>query len=377
MFPKADYEVREVEPFRAESAAGAYYQQASADGSRPGIFYVNTFNLKAQPKFGTETLSLHEASPGHHFQVSIQQELEGVPRFRRFGGDYTAYVEGWALYAESLGKELGLFTDPYQWFGRLNDEMLRAMRLVVDTGLHAQGLEPRAGDPVHARQLDAGRVGRRVGSRTLHRRGPDRRSATRSATCASRACDATRSSNSERSSTCKDFHREVLSDGAVPLDVLETENRSLDRGATLITRVVAHARHRPCRRVALASLVMAGCDAHEAQAAVDAAAPAQRWFSARRLEQTPTASRTTMRNDCSRSSTITSTQYLALHPLRATELGDHRFDDRFGDYASPSWMADSLGIEQESLEKLDAVDPRKLASASSSSRTTRSSASVN
>ena len=139
VFPKADYEVREVEAFRAQSSAGGSYQQASADGSRPGVFYVNTFNLKAQPKFGMETLSLHEASPGHHFQVSIQQELEGVPRFRRFGGDYTAYVEGWALYAEYLGKELGMFKDPYQWFGRLNDEQLRAMRLVVDTGLHAKG----------------------------------------------------------------------------------------------------------------------------------------------------------------------------------------------------------------------------------------------
>ena len=139
VFPKADYEVREVEAFRAKSAAGAYYQQPSADGSRPGIFYVNTFNLKAQPKFGMETLSLHEASPGHHFQGTIQQELEDLPKFRRFGGDYTAYTEGWALYAESLGKELGLFTDPYQWFGRLNDEQLRAMRLVVDTGLHAKG----------------------------------------------------------------------------------------------------------------------------------------------------------------------------------------------------------------------------------------------
>ena len=137
--PRPTYEVREVEPFRAASSAGGYYQPPSADGSRPGIFYVNTYNLKAQPKFGMETLSLHEAAPGHHFQIALQQELQDLPRFRRFGADYTAYVEGWALYAESLGKELGMFTDPYQWFGRLNDEQLRAMRLVVDTGLHAKG----------------------------------------------------------------------------------------------------------------------------------------------------------------------------------------------------------------------------------------------
>jgi uncharacterized protein (DUF885 family) len=106
---------------------------------RPGVFYVNTYNLRAQPRFGMETLSLHEASPGHHFQVSIAQELTGLPRFRRFAGSYVAYSEGWALYAESIGRELGLFTDPYQWYGRLSDEMLRAMRLVVDTGLHAKG----------------------------------------------------------------------------------------------------------------------------------------------------------------------------------------------------------------------------------------------
>ncbi len=137
--PKADYEVREVEAFRAESAAGASYQEPSADGSRPGVFYVNTFNLKAQPIFGMETLSLHEASPGHHFQIAIAQEDPDLPAFRRFGSSYTAYVEGWALYAESLGKELGLFTDPYQWYGRLSDEQLRAMRLVVDTGLHHKG----------------------------------------------------------------------------------------------------------------------------------------------------------------------------------------------------------------------------------------------
>ena len=137
--PKADYEVRAVEAFRAESAAGASYQQPSADGSRPGVFYVNTFNLKAQPIYGMETLSLHEASPGHHFQISIAQEVAGLPKFRRFNTFYVAYVEGWALYAESIGKELGMFTDPYQWYGRLSDEQLRAMRLVVDTGLHAKG----------------------------------------------------------------------------------------------------------------------------------------------------------------------------------------------------------------------------------------------
>jgi len=137
-FPKADYEIRPVEQFRAASAAGASYQAASADGKRPGIFYINTHNMKAQPRFGLETLSLHEASPGHHFQISIQQELTDLPRFRRFNG-YVSYSEGWALYAESIGKELGLFTDPYQWYGRLSDEMLRAMRLVLDTGLHAKG----------------------------------------------------------------------------------------------------------------------------------------------------------------------------------------------------------------------------------------------
>jgi uncharacterized protein (DUF885 family) len=136
-FPKGDYEIRAVEPFRAASSAGGFYEPPSADASRPGIFYVNTFNLKAQPKFGMETLLLHEAEPGHHFQIAIQMQLKRIPRFRRFNG-YTAYQEGWALYCESIGKELGVFTDPYQWYGRLSDEMLRAMRLVVDTGLHSK-----------------------------------------------------------------------------------------------------------------------------------------------------------------------------------------------------------------------------------------------
>jgi uncharacterized protein (DUF885 family) len=134
--PKAPYIVRAVEKYRAASAAGASYQSPAPDGSRPGIFYINTHNLKAQPKFIMETLSIHEAAPGHHFQLALQQEIEGLPDYRKFGG-YNAYAEGWALYAESLGKEMGLFTDPYMWYGRLVDEQLRAMRLVVDTGMHA------------------------------------------------------------------------------------------------------------------------------------------------------------------------------------------------------------------------------------------------
>lgn len=136
--PKADYVVKPVESFREQSAAGASYESPAVDGSRPGVFYINTYNLKAQPKWGMTTLSLHEAAPGHHFQIAIKQELTGVPEFQRFGG-YTAFEEGWALYAENLGIEMGLFNDPYQYFGKLSDEMLRAMRLVVDTGLHSKG----------------------------------------------------------------------------------------------------------------------------------------------------------------------------------------------------------------------------------------------
>ncbi len=138
ILPKAEYEVRAVEPFREKSAAGGQYQAASEDGSRPGIFYANAYDLRARPKWAMEALSLHEANPGHHFQISIQREQQGLPKFRRFGG-YTAYSEGWALYAESLGPDLGMYTDPYQYFGRLEGELWRAIRLVVDTGLHSKG----------------------------------------------------------------------------------------------------------------------------------------------------------------------------------------------------------------------------------------------
>jgi uncharacterized protein (DUF885 family) len=142
--PGAAFEIRAVEAFRAPSEAAASYQPASADGKRPGVFYVNTFDLPSRPRYSMEALYLHEAVPGHHFQISLAQEAAGLPRFRRFAWD-TAYGEGWALYAESLGKDLGLYTDPYSVFGALTTEMWRAVRLVVDTGLHAQGWTRKQG----------------------------------------------------------------------------------------------------------------------------------------------------------------------------------------------------------------------------------------
>jgi len=138
LVPKSDFEIRPVEAFREKSAAAASYLRPAQDGSRPGIFYVNTWSLPARPRWQMESLYLHEAVPGHHFQIALQQENTALPRFRRFGS-YTAYVEGWALYAEGLGRELGLYEDPYQEFGALYGELWRAIRLVVDTGLHAKG----------------------------------------------------------------------------------------------------------------------------------------------------------------------------------------------------------------------------------------------
>jgi uncharacterized protein (DUF885 family) len=135
--PKAPLVVKKVEPFREQGAAGAFYEQPSPDGSRPGAYYVNTIDMRGVPIFEMETLAHHEAIPGHHMQIAISQELTGIPKFRKFGGN-TAYVEGWALYAEYFPKEFGFYKDPYQDFGRLYDELLRAVRLVVDTGLHAK-----------------------------------------------------------------------------------------------------------------------------------------------------------------------------------------------------------------------------------------------
>jgi uncharacterized protein (DUF885 family) len=135
--PEAPYDVMEIEEFRAKSAPAAYYYSAPEDRSRPGYFYVNTYDLPSRPKYTMTALALHEAVPGHHLQITISQELEGLPKFRQGGGE-TAFIEGWGLYSEHLGYETGMYEDLYQKYGALTFEMWRACRLVVDAGMHSK-----------------------------------------------------------------------------------------------------------------------------------------------------------------------------------------------------------------------------------------------
>lgn len=135
--PKADMIVKRVEPFREATAFGAFYDQPALDGSRPGTYYINLQDVAEQPTYLMQALAYHEGIPGHHMQIAIGMELEGLPKFRTLGG-HTSYIEGWALYSESIPKELGIYTDPYKDFGRLSMEIFRAARLVVDTGIHSK-----------------------------------------------------------------------------------------------------------------------------------------------------------------------------------------------------------------------------------------------
>jgi uncharacterized protein (DUF885 family) len=137
LIPKAEMIIKRVEPFREQSAGKAFYQSPSQDGSRPGIYYANLYDMSVMPSYQMEALAYHEGIPGHHMQRAITQELEGIPEFQKYAS-FTAYTEGWGLYTEELPKEMGFYQDPYSDFGRLAMELWRACRLVVDTGLHAK-----------------------------------------------------------------------------------------------------------------------------------------------------------------------------------------------------------------------------------------------
>ncbi len=224
VFPKSQFEVRRVEEFREQSSAGGSYQAGTPDGSRAGIFYANAYDIKARPKWAMESLFLHEAIPGHHFQISLQQENEALSRFRRFGG-FTAYSEGWGLYAESLGKELGVYTDPYQHFGGLNAELWRAIRLVVDTGLHAKGWSrQQVLDYMYANSAVA--EARAVAETERYMARPGQALAYKIGQLKIREIrDHAEQRLGERFDV-RAFHTEILKDGPMPLSMLETK---LDR----------------------------------------------------------------------------------------------------------------------------------------------------
>jgi len=221
VFPKTGFEVRAVEPFREKSASGGQYRRGTPDGSRPGVFFANTYDIKARPRWAMESLFLHEAIPGHHFQISIQQEIEDLPRFRRFGG-YTAFTEGWGLYGESLGKELGVYTDPYQYFGALNAELWRAIRLVVDTGLHFTGWSRQdVLDYMYANS--AVKEARAVSEAERYMAIPGQALAYKIGQLKIRELRDRAEEALGDQFDVKAFHTEVLTDGSLPLNMLDAK----------------------------------------------------------------------------------------------------------------------------------------------------------
>ena len=217
--PKAEMIVKAVEPFREQTAGKAFYQRPSMDGSRPGVYYANLYRMSDMPKYQLEALAYHEGIPGHHMQLAIAQELDGIPKFRRFGGA-TAYIEGWGLYSELLPKEIGLYQDPYSDFGRLAMELWRAARLVVDTGIHAKKWSREQAiqylvDNTPNPQGDAVKAIERYivmpGQATAYMVGMIKLLELR---------ELAKSELGERFDI-REFHNVVLKNGAVPLDVLE------------------------------------------------------------------------------------------------------------------------------------------------------------
>lgn len=217
--PKAEIFVKRVEAFREKSAGKAFYESPAPDGSRPGIYYANLYDMKTMPKYQLEALAYHEGIPGHHMQLAMQQEFESLPSFRKFGG-YTAYIEGWGLYCEAIPKELGLYEDPYSDFGRLAMELWRACRLVVDTGIHAKQWTREEGIAYYkANTPDAERDCVRMVERHIVM--ASQATAYKIGMLKLLELRAKAKLAMGDSFDIREFHEVVLSNGAVPLSVLE------------------------------------------------------------------------------------------------------------------------------------------------------------
>jgi uncharacterized protein (DUF885 family) len=217
--PRAPLEVRAVEAFRQETAAVAFYNRPSPDGSRPGIFYVNLADMNQVLRPQVEAIAYHEGAPGHHFQIALAQELQGLPKFRRFGG-YGAYAEGWGLYAEGLGKEMGFYREPMSEFGMLSTQLWRAIRLVVDTGIHRyRWTRERAIDYF----MTNGLLSRRDATKEVERYFNNPGQATSYMVGQLKILELRDRARIALGNhfDIRDFHAVVLENGSVPLDVLE------------------------------------------------------------------------------------------------------------------------------------------------------------
>ena len=219
--PKSALEIRPVPAYKEKTEAAGSYQGGTPDGSRPGVFYYDAYDLPSRFTWGFETLFLHEGIPGHHFQISLAQENTSLPAFQRFGGN-TAYVEGWALYSESLGYEMGFYKDPYQNYGHLNDEILRAMRLVVDPGIHSQGWTR---DQAIKYMLDNSAMGKTDATAEVERyiAIPSQALAYKVGQLTIRRLRTKAEAELGPKFDIRAFHAQVLMSGALPMAVLESK----------------------------------------------------------------------------------------------------------------------------------------------------------